>query len=144
MARVASSFYVTLFLLYIPSFVSVSISQCELNALRLGTELADVFNSPVGNEDWEERVNQDFIAEHLGFAPWLVNGVRKSGLTMTKNSSKTLQEKGGWVGKPIADSPYGILDRKWVYMFGDSTTRQVWASFAAPFQGKFSLGHSPP
>jgi len=39
------------------------------------------------------------------------------------------------VGKNISDSPYAVLNHKWIYMFGDSTTRQVWASFAAPFQG---------
>jgi frataxin-like iron-binding protein CyaY len=34
-----------------------------------------------------------------------------------------------------SDSPYSVLNHKWIYMFGDSTTRQIWASYAAPFQG---------
>eukprot|EP01036_Dinobryon_divergens_P028403 gene28403-37340_t len=92
--------------------------------------MADVFNAPVGDQDWDERVHQDFITEQLGFAPWMAHGT-----TLTSKNSKELQERGGWHGKDINDSPYAILNHKWVYMFGDSTTRQVWASFAASFQG---------
>lgn len=114
---------------------AAAIAKCELDVMRLGTEIADVFNSPIGDEDWNERVHQDFIAENLGFAPWIVDGVHNSGgLTLTKGSAKELQAKNGWIGKPVLESPYSILHGKWIYMFGDSTTRQVWASFAAPFQ----------
>lgn len=106
------------------------IAQCEYSALKLGSDIADVFNAPVGDQDWEERVHQDFITENLGFAPWMAHSS-----TLTNRNSKDLYEKGGWQGKQISESPYSILDHKWVYMFGDSTTRQVWASFAASFQG---------
>ena len=112
-----------------------AIQHCEYDALRLGTDIADVFNSPIGGQDWVERISQNSIAESLGFAPWMVQGIQNSGLTLTKASAKELQMKGGWVGRAIADSPYGILNHKWIYMLGDSTTRQIWASFAAPFQG---------
>ena len=72
----------------------------------------------------------------MGFAPWLADGIANSGgLTMTKRKAHKLHEKAGWIGKRIEESPYAILNHKWIYMFGDSTTRQVWASFAAPFQG---------
>eukprot|EP01034_Spumella_vulgaris_P030521 gene30521-37753_t len=98
--------------------------------------MADVFNAPVGDEDWDQRVHQDFITEQLGFAPWMASGVHGSnGHTLTGKKAKDLYEKGGWMGKDIANSPYAILNRKWIYMLGDSTTRQVWASFAASFQG---------
>lgn len=107
-----------------------TLAQCEYSALKLGSDMADVFNAPVGDQDWDERVHQDFITEQLGFAPWMAHGT-----TLTDKNSKELQEKGGWHGKDIKDSPYAILNHKWVYMFGDSTTRQVWASFAASFQG---------
>ena len=111
------------------------IAQCELETIRLGTNIADVFNSLVGTEGWSERLHQDFIAEHLGFATFMGKGLHNSGLTYTKANAKQLQEKGNWTGKPVDQSMYKILNHKWVYMFGDSTTRQVWASFAAPFQG---------
>jgi hypothetical protein len=65
-----------------------------------------------------------------------LKGIHNSGgLTYTKNSAKDLQSAGGWIGKNIEDSPYNILNHKWIYMYGDSTVRQVWSSYAAPFQG---------
>ena len=109
------------------------LAKCELESLRLGSEIADVFNSLVGDEDWVARVHQDYIAEHLGFAPWMAKGI--GGKTITGSSSKQLQEKGSWSGKAIDQSAYSILNHKWIYMFGDSTTRQVW--------GKFRSSHLP-
>lgn len=115
---------------------ATNVARCEYSAFRLGSELADVFNAPIGYEDWDERVHQDFITEHLGFAPWMAGGVtNNNGNTFTNKKARDIAEKGGWFGKDIANSPYSILSHKWIYMFGDSTTRQVWASFAAPFQG---------
>lgn len=112
------------------------IARCEYSALKLGSDLADVFNAPIGHEDWDQRVHQDFITEHLGFAPWMISGISGTdGLTLTNKKAGAIAEKGGWFGRNISDSPYSILNRKWIYMLGDSTTRQVWASFAAPFQG---------
>jgi hypothetical protein len=113
-----------------------AVAGCELSALQLGSEIADVFNAPIGEEDWNERVHQDKIIEKLGFAPWTANGVSgANGKTLQGNDARTIFDKAGWGGKKIAESPYGQLDHKWIYMFGDSTTRQVWASFASPFQG---------
>ncbi len=112
------------------------LAQCEFSALKLGSDMADVFNAPIGSEDWDERVHQDHIAEQLGFAPWMANGVHGSGgKTLTQKNVKDLILKGGWLGKGVDESQYAILNHKWIYMFGDSTTRQVWASFAASFQG---------
>lgn len=97
--------------------------------------MADIINSPLGSEGWSERVNQDFVVKHLGFAPFMSKGVHGTkGLTYQKNDAKTVQESGNWTGKSIENSPYQTLNHKWIYMFGDSTSRQVWASFAAPFQ----------
>jgi hypothetical protein len=111
------------------------ISNCEFESLQLGSKISDIFNNPIGNEDWNIRIHQDYIAENLGFAPWMSNGVHNTGLTTSGKNAKELQEKGGFSGKNIEDSPYSILNHKWLYMFGDSTLRQVWASLAAPFQG---------
>jgi hypothetical protein len=100
------------------------LAKCELEALRIGSEIADVFNSLVGDEDWVARTHQDLIAEKLGFAPWMAKGI--GGKTITNGISKELQEKGNYSGKPLAQSAYKILNHKWIYMFGDSTTRQIW------------------
>lgn len=117
------------------SVILQQLAKCEIEALKLGTDMADVINSPLGSEGWSERVHQDFVVKNLGFAPFMSKGVRgTNGLTYTKNDAKTIQESGNWTGKSIEDSPYQTLNHKWIYMFGDSTSRQVWASFAAPFQ----------
>jgi len=112
------------------------VSRCEISSLKLGSDIADVFNAPIGEEDWNERVHQDLIIEKLGFAPWTANGISGTGgKTLQGNDARAIYEKAGWGGKNIAESPYAYLDHKWIYMLGDSTTRQVWASFASPFQG---------
>ena len=117
-------------------FDAAHIAKCETDALRLGTNLGDIFNSPIGEEGWSERMHQNYIAKHLGFAPWLADGVQNSGgKTLTGQDAKQLREKWGWAGKNTSDSPYAVLEHKWIYMFGDSTMRQIWASLAAPFKG---------
>jgi hypothetical protein len=109
------------------------LSRCEFLTLRLGSELTDAFNAPDLNKNWNERIFQDVIVENLGFAPWITQGL--NGLTVTGKSAKDLHAKKGWVGKATEESPYSIVNHKWIYMLGDSTTRQVWASYAAPFKG---------
>ena len=116
-------------------FSKEHIGKCEYDALRLGTGLGDVFNLPIDTRDWSERVHQNFIAKHLGFAPWLKDGVKGSKKTLTADDIEELRREQGWIAHNSTDSPYAVLNNKWIYMFGDSTTRQVWASFAASFQG---------
>ena len=62
------------------------ISHCEYSALRIASKICDLFNAPIDSEDWNERIHQDGIIEHLGFAPWLINGISYS-------NGKTLQGK---------------------------------------------------
>ena len=40
----------------------------------MGTDLSDVFNAPIEDVDWGQRVHQDFITENLGFAQWIKHG----------------------------------------------------------------------
>ncbi len=109
------------------------LSRCEFLSLRLGSEMADTFNAPDIDKNWNHRVYQDFIVENLGFAPWIAHGL-DGGKTLSGKDAKELHGKKGWVGRSTDQSPYSIINHKWVYMFGDSTTRQVWASYAAPFR----------
>ena len=62
--------------------------ECEQLALKIGTLLADDFNAPISNEDADQRLHQNYLTEHLGFAPWMAGGVWKSG-------GKTLQNSDG-------------------------------------------------
>ena len=132
--------FVSMLLFFVDSSSAHSLehlTRCELGALQLGSRLADELNAPVLSDlPTHERINQDFLASNLGFAPWIASGIHGSGgLTLTKSNAASLQAEHGWIGRNISESPYKVLQHKWVYMFGDSTTRQVWASFAAPFQG---------
>jgi hypothetical protein len=46
-----------------------------------------------------------------------------------------LSQSGGWAGSHnISESGYWALENKWLYMMGDSTQRQIWATFVSPFQ----------
>jgi hypothetical protein len=108
------------------------LSRCEYYALRLGTEIVDVINAPHNDHDTSERIYQDFVVENIGFAPWISEGLH--GKTLTGNPSRVIHKKGGWIGRDIENSPYSVLNNKWIYFIGDSTTRQVWASYAAPFK----------
>jgi hypothetical protein len=51
------------------------IGQCEIETMELGSKISDIFNGPVGSDGWSERVHQDYIAEHLGFAPFMSKGI---------------------------------------------------------------------
>lgn len=116
-----------------PGQLGSPLDRCEFLALRLGSELADVFNAPGYDKDWNDHLYQDFIVENLGFTPWMAGGI--DGKTTSQKDAHKVHSAGGWVDSSLESSPYEVLDHKWVYMFGDSTTRQVWASFTAPFKG---------
>lgn len=119
-----------------PSTFGSFTTRCEFIALRYATGLADAFNAPDLNFDWSSRTYQDYIVQHLGFAPWMAHGVKgKGGKTLTEGDAKSLHTAEKWIGAPMDQSPYAVLNHKWIYMIGDSTTRQIWASFAAPFKG---------
>ncbi|KAJ1411413.1 hypothetical protein B484DRAFT_455620 [Ochromonadaceae sp. CCMP2298] len=113
------------------------VAECEMQAMEVGNRVSDSFNTPIGDEDWNERVHQDQVISALGFAPWVANGISGSGgKTLQGSSAREVFDKSGWGGrKDVDSSPYKALNHKWIYMFGDSTTRQLWASFASPFQG---------
>ena len=82
------------------------------------------------------RIHNDYLVENLGFAGWITAGTYKSGgQTPHKRHAPTLHRKGGWAGhKNISMSSYWALEDQWIYMMGDSTQRQVWATFVSPFQ----------
>lgn len=111
-------------------------TQCELEAINYGTRLADQYQSFDENTEWDQRIHHDYLVEYLGFAGWIVNGLWKSGgVTAGGANAGALYEKGGWAGsKNVTESGYWALEDKWLYMMGDSTQRQVWATFVSPFQ----------
>lgn len=53
-------------------------TQCELEALSVGTRLADHYNSYDEDTEWDTRIHNDYLVEHLGFAGWIQMGLYKN------------------------------------------------------------------
>lgn len=111
-------------------------TECETEAILIGTILADKYNSFDEDTEWDSRIHNDFHVEHLGFAGWIQMGTWGSkGRTPHGVHAPALHRKGGWAGaKQVSNSSFWVLENKWVYMMGDSTVRQIWATFVSPFQ----------
>jgi hypothetical protein len=116
-------------------FYDKYVSKCEYDAVHYGTTLVDLINAPKNSHDTPSRIFQDEIIENLGFAPWIMN-VPNHATTNTGTSVKELQERGGWYNRPIENSSYAGLMNKWIYMYGDSTSRQLWAAYSVPSKGR--------
>ncbi len=68
-------------------------TDCELEALSFGTRLGDAYNSYDEGTEWDVRMHNDFVAEHLAFSGWIQAGLWKSGgLTAEGNNAPTLQK----------------------------------------------------
>jgi hypothetical protein len=118
------------------SMISKLQTECELEALSIGTILADHYNSFDEYTEWDVRIHNDFLVQHLGFAGWIQTGTWQSnGMTAHKKHAPSIHKQGGWAGhEKISLSAYWALEDQWLYMMGDSTVRQVWAAFVSPFQ----------
>jgi hypothetical protein len=58
------------------------------------------------------------------------------GLSAEKSSSRDLQHKGGWMNmQNLSSSAYWAFEDQWVYIMGDSTVRQIWATILSGFAG---------
>jgi len=112
-------------------------TQCEVEALAVGTALTDNYNSLDEGTEWDSRIHSDFMSEYLGFFGIVTQGIwGKAGKTSELRESMKLQKKGKWLGlKNISESAYWALENQWLYMMGDSTQRQVWATFVSPAGG---------
>lgn len=101
-------------------------TDCEYEALQTGSSLADSFNAPSQTANISMRVHEKMFAKLIGFSWWQYNGtVEPVDLTLLK-----AQTDSKWIPiEPHTGSRYEVLNGKWLYMMGDSTTRQVWAIF---------------
>jgi hypothetical protein len=76
---------------------SLSITEmqqsCELEALNLGTRLADRYNSFDEATDWDIRIHHDYLTKYLGFAGWIQMGLWKNtGLTAMRQHAATIHK----------------------------------------------------
>ena len=111
-------------------------TECELEALTVGSMLADRYNSLDEATEWDVRIHNDFLTEHLGFAGWIQQGTWGSkGQTPDRQSAAMLYKRGGWAGSKnleASNSSSWPLENQWLYMLGDSTQRQIWGSINSP------------
>lgn len=107
-------------------------TDCEFEALQVGSYLADSLNAPNQSTDLSMRVHQKIFAKHLGFAWWQYNGT----VEPADPSLLSVQKSSKWFPiEPHTGSRYEALDNKWLYIMGDSTTRQLWAIFSTLVRG---------
>ena len=69
-------------------------TECEYEALTIGSKLVDQFNIYDEGTEMNFRLQNDYLVEHLGFARWVGVGLDGSGLTATEQSSASLREVG--------------------------------------------------
>ena len=102
---------------------------CEFEAVRYGSRLADVFNSVGNNSDFEKAYYQSYLIEHTGFGDNMAGGIYEKGESSEGVSSSKLREKGGWEGYgPLEKSSYWALENKWIYIHGESTSKQLFGA----------------
>jgi hypothetical protein len=72
-------------------------TECELEALTVGSMLADRYNSLDEATEWDVRIHNDFLTEHLGFAGWIQQGTWGSkafAFTMVQNVMRGVRLEG--------------------------------------------------
>jgi hypothetical protein len=66
-------------------------TECELEALNVGTRLADRYNMYDEQTEWDTRIHNDYLVQHLGFAGWIQMGTWKNThLTAEKQDAPAL------------------------------------------------------
>ena len=92
--------------------------KCEVEYFRVGTTLADIINSPSEIWNMEMRMHQNYIIKNLGFYnDFLAN-----------KEYYELRKANGWISG-MENTKYRPLYDKWIYIYGDSTLRQVFEAF---------------
>jgi hypothetical protein len=91
----------------------LSLASCELRALTVGSHIADRFNALLDTNSYDVRMRQEGVLDRLAFGPGVSGGA--SGVDSANRRN--------------------ILMDKWIYMMGDSTTRQLFGTIGAPIHG---------
>ena len=110
----------TLFILQVSTIAKAklgAIQQCQVEAQKVGTTLADVFNAPPSSWSISDRMRQLYLVQNLGFCYDEPNiGFRE--MKIRRNT--------GWRDyTDSSSSKYWSMTDKWLYFYGDSTLRQL-------------------
>ena len=104
----------------IPFYASTVHYDCETTALAKGTLLSDLINEGPDSKSVPDRFTNEIIADKL-----LFEYLRPD--EQPCSTEKSRQEP------HCLNILYEVIWDKWVYFYGDSTLRQVWAAFMKPF-----------
>lgn len=75
------------------AWVSKIQRDCELEALNIGSRLADRYNSLDEETEWDTRIHHDYLTKHLGFAGWIQIGLWKNTqLTALRQHAPTIHK----------------------------------------------------
>lgn len=75
------------------AWISKVQSDCELEALNIGTRLSDRYNSLDEATEWDTRIHHDYLVKYLGFAGWIQIGLWKNTqLTAFRKHAPTLHK----------------------------------------------------
>lgn len=68
-------------------------TNCETEALRVGSSLADHFNKYDEGTEWDCRLHSDYLTERLAFSPWIQLGTWGShGVSTEHHNAKELHK----------------------------------------------------
>jgi hypothetical protein len=68
-------------------------SDCELEALNIGSRLSDRYNSFDEATEWDIRIHHDYLTKYLGFAGWIQMGLWKNTqLTALKQNAPVIHK----------------------------------------------------
>jgi hypothetical protein len=66
-------------------------TDCELEAINVGTRLADRYNMYDEQTEWDTRIHNDYLVQHLALADWIQAGTWKdTRLTTEKQDAPAL------------------------------------------------------
>ena len=120
-----------------------STRYCEVEAMRVGTRLVDIYNSYSSNSDWRDSYYCDYMTTHLGFDKTLTEGLI-AGRTSEGKFAADLRSSGGWTNyTDTLKSSYWALKDQWLYLHGDSTSRQIFEVMLKSYTGKHEHTYFP-
>lgn len=75
------------------AWISEVQSNCEFEALSIGSRLADRYNSFDEATEWDTRIHHDYLVKYLGFAGWIQIGLWKNTqLTALRQHAPTMHK----------------------------------------------------
>lgn len=73
------------------TWINKIVTECELEALSIGTRLSDQYSSYDEQTEWDVRIHHEYLVKYMGFAGWIQMGLwPHTGLTANRRDAKKL------------------------------------------------------